>query len=384
MKKILTFLLAAIAMIPIAGCGNDKTPEPEPSDDPSVDPTPEIIPNQEEVDELKALLVKQDLSPFYERMFASFFKQEYTSYSSAYEDETESIDFFRYVGTGAYGFFYSVEEEQYDEIMAKDNHNLFDFLVKSVSDYEMLQSAYINSYSYEGEDGEGTGEEEKIDIYYSQHLHSLFNNNNLQVSNQLSYEDRLNEKDNVERSFNGLIDLDSLTSTISTSFLMNLFQRATLFDGQRNTEFLDGLYYDICKDLLTKNDKEISDFIITNGVVIEDGEEYTEVHFKIEDDSIKEILANNDIIPGNLKGTLYYDKDTGSFELYEYQIIYMNSDVSDDGFSVHAATMNFQATGYSRHKTYEEIPWITPNPVVYDDASQYITDLVGEVIPPVR
>ena len=125
--------------------GNEKIDhQNEETDHPS-----EVIDNQNEVNEFKALLSKQDLSPFYERMFSSIFKQDYVSYTNSYGEEERNVDFFRYLGNGAYGYYYSVTREEYEEIMAKENVNPFDFITKGPGNYTLIQSANINTFSSE-------------------------------------------------------------------------------------------------------------------------------------------------------------------------------------------------------------------------------------------
>ena len=89
MKKILSILLL-LCLFVLASCnkpGNEAIDTQSKEVDTQTDPPSEEIDNQNKVDEFKTLLSKQDLSPFYERMFSSTFKQDYVSYTNSYGEE---------------------------------------------------------------------------------------------------------------------------------------------------------------------------------------------------------------------------------------------------------------------------------------------------------
>ena len=367
MKKIIFMFLILTNLLTLASCNNKENLH---------------IDNQKEVDEFKTLLDKQDLSPFYERMFSAMFKQDYVSYMNSYGDEEDKgIDFYRYSGTGTYGYYYSVTQEEYEDIMEKENVNPFDFISRGPGNYSLLQSAHINTFSSELVDG--LEKNQTQDFNFIQNLNSLFDDNDLQVYNDLKLYDEYVNEPYLEKKFNGKVNKEALLEVVSTSWLTDTIQRICAFDGQECTEFLDGLYYDICRDLLTKNDKEISDFIKNNNIVISEGEEYLELSFDLNDEDIKEIMIDNDIFPGTFNGTLYYDKEDGSFERYLYEINTVNNTFDEEELYISSTKLKFEATGYSYHNTYEKVPYINPDPVVYTDAYEFVIDMVDNIIPPI-
>lgn len=367
MKKIISMLFLLTCLFILASCNNTESVK---------------IDNQEAVDEFKALLNKQDVSPFYEKMFSAIFRQDYVSYTNSYEDEEErNVDFFRYFGSGAYGYFYDVTQEVYNEIIATENVNPFDFIARGFGNYSLLQSANVNVFSSEMIDG--YEERSTRDFEYSQRLDSQFDDTNFQLYNSFTMKDNNSDNPSVSTKFNGIVNKDSLLEVVSTSWLTDTFRKICAFDGQKNTEFIDGLYYDVCRNLLNKNDKEISDFLKNNKIVINDGEEYTELSFEINDEEIMQNLIDNDIFPGSFNGTLYYDKESGSFERYYYQINYIANEIDEESTCTTSSILRFEADGYSYHHTIEKIPYIEPNPVEYTDAYDFVNDIVDNIIPPI-
>lgn len=364
MKKKLLFLSAIAAIASLTGCNRENP-----------------INNQAEVDALKALLNKQDLSPFYERSFSAMYNQSYSVYSNNVREDGEDIQFFRYYGVGAYGYYYSVSEEQYEEITSQDEVNPFDFMVKGVSAYDIRQSLDIDSYSFENDDQYITPIEVRQTFEYWQNLTALFSNGNFQVDTKVTIDDKLNDDHDEVIDFNGVIANDILLETVSTSSLNELFLQMEMFDGQRNTEFLDNLYYQTCEELLTKSDSELSEFININHIEIKEGETDTEVTFKIEDETIRNILSENDVFPGIIKGTLTYDKETGEYKSYSYDIDYMNNEIGEDGATIHSASMSFECVGYSTHKAHEGSIYVRSDPVEYTDGEEYISTLSEKAIP---
>ncbi len=387
MKKFLSKLLLMTCLLVLVSCSSKKEEpdkEPEEIDNQSevIDDQTEVIDNQANVDELKALLNKQDLSPFYERTFASMYKQDYVTYINSYEDDEErSIDFYRYLGTGGYGFFYSVSEDVYNEIIEKDNVNPFDFITRGSGNYSLIQSAKVNAFTSEMVDG--MEKRTTRDINFSQRLDSQFDDNDYQLYNSLELTDNTGVIPNQSKEFNGKVNKEELLEVVSTSWLTNTIQKVCAYDGQKNTELIDDLYYEVCKSLVNKTDKEISDFIKNNNIVISDGEEYKELAFELNDENIKQILVDNDIFPGTFKGTLYYDKVSGSYEKYSYEINLVNNGFNEEGGYVTSSTLSFFAEGYSYHSAHGSIPYIKPNPVVYTDAYDFVNDVVDNIIPPV-
>ena len=391
MKKIISILLLLTFLFALVSCNNSEnevidnqskeTDTQSEEVDTQTDNPGEVIDNQQEVDEFKALLNKQDLSPFYEKMFSSMFRQDYVSYINSYDDEDKNIDFFRYSGNGAYGYFYSVTREEYEEIMAKGDVNPFDFIVRGPGNYSLLQNAKINTLSSELVDG--FDKTSTSDLSYYQRLDSQFDDTDLQVYSSYEINDKAGDIPTKKAEFNGKVNKAALLEVVSTSWLTDTIQRICAFDGHKTTEFLDGLYYDVCRDLLNKTDKEISGFLKTNNIVISNGEKYTEVSFELNDDAIKQILIDNDIFPGSFKGTLYYDKEAGSFEEFMYEINYTNNEFDEEEAHIYSSTLLFTATGYSYHHTYEGTPYFNPDAVVYADAYEFVNDMVDNIIPPI-
>jgi len=372
MKKKLFILSIVSITLCLVSCGKNK--HEYPSD------TSSSGEEQIDVSEFKELLSKQDVPPFYEKSFASIFEQNYSEITTSIEDGKE-IEYFKYNGIGMYGFFYAVNEHDYEEIMSKDDSNPFDFIIRSnMSEYELLQSATIDTYQPETEDDK----ESRTSLKYYQHLQGLSKNNTFQLFNEFTLKNLLDESEEESRKYNAIVDKELLLDSISTTSLSDLFQRITTFDGQSVSEFLDALYYTIIEDLLDKSDLELSNFIQKNHLEINEGETYLEVSFKIEDENIQETLSENDIFPGIISGTLYYDKEDGSFQQHEYEISYKNSEVSEDGLSLNTASMTFKVNSdsFSHNSTFEREPYIQPEPIEYTDGNEFVKDMIEEIIPP--
>ena len=84
------------------------------------------------------------------------------------------------------------------------------------------------------------------------------------------------------------IDKELLFGSVSTRTFRQLFSQVNLFDAPGNSEHLDKHYYSICRDLVSKNDKEISDFLLANQVSIEEVENNIEVNFVYTDVDLEE------------------------------------------------------------------------------------------------
>ncbi|MBO6285339.1 MAG: hypothetical protein J6O18_03375 [Bacilli bacterium] len=338
---------------------------------------------EEGVDELKALLQKQDLSPIYTKMFTSFFLQDYNVFARTVEDEEQGTRFYTYRGGGAFGCLYEVDEEAYAEVNSLENPNFFDYLVHGKGSYGLVQTADLLSYDYEVE-----GEEVALDSlksqFFIQQLDANFGEGAIQVSNSLRYQDKTSEEYNPGQSFNGIIDKKLLFDTITVRAFSEIFAHTNLYDGQRTCETLDRIYFEVLRGLNGKTDAELADFIAKNHIRIDEDEEgHTLVHFKIEEESLRDTLVENDIMPGDFEGTLTYEKDSGKFTAYDYKIVYVvEESVTSDVINVNSASMEFSASGYSWNQRYEDDLYIEPDPVVYTDADAFLEDIVKEVIPP--
>ena len=338
----------------------------------------------EEVNKLKALLSKQDLSPAYAKMFVSTFTQNYNVLSSISGEEDEEgaeTRFYSYRGGGMFGCLYEVSEEAYEEVEALKSHDFFDYLSRGTGDYGLLQAATLVSYLYEK--GEAETQKSLQSLDFTQSLDARFTDETVQVTNSLFVKDVVEGGFDIDsrQYFNGLIDKKTLFDTITPNALSNLFARTNLFDGQRSCEVLDRIYFDAVRELSHKTDAELGAFIDENAIQIEDEGENTLVHFNLEDEAIRAILDENDIIPGDFEGTLTYEKESGRFASYEYRIAYVSNE--SDGGNVHTASMEFKASGYSWKQEYDGELYIDPNPTVYEDAETFLDDVLEEVIPPV-
>lgn len=114
----------------------------------------------------------------------------------------------------------------------------------------------------------------------------------------------------------------------------------------------DRIYFATVKEPCSKSDAELSDFIAKSEIAIEEEDENTLVHFKVGDEGLQAILDENDIFPGALEGTLTYEKESGEFTAFDYQIVYVANERDADGYNVHTASMEFKASGYSWNQKY--------------------------------
>ena len=94
------------------------------------------IANIETVNELKALLDKQDLSEFHSKSLATTFTQEY-DVLDVYKDEDErTSSYFNYIGLGFLDFYYDLASEEYDSIVDENgNVNVFDAIKEGEGGY---------------------------------------------------------------------------------------------------------------------------------------------------------------------------------------------------------------------------------------------------------
>jgi len=338
--------------------------------------------NMEEVGKLKALLAKQDLSPIYTKMFVSTFTQNYEYFSSTHGEGIEAeTQFYSYRGGGMFGCLYEISEEAYQEVEALENPDFFDYLSYGRGSYGMLQTAAVASYHYDRDDARRSESVQTVD--YFQRLDSVFGDDTLQIYNSLNYTEELGGAYDHQQSFNGIVDKKALFDTISPRALSNIFARTSLYDGQRSCETLDRIYYALLVDLSKKSDAALDTFITENAIRLEENEKNTLVHFRIADGEVRTLLSENEIIPGVFEGTLTYQKETGSFDAFNYKVVYLDNDSDDSNGNVFTASMQFRGEGYSWNKRFEEDLHIEPNPTVYDDPEAFLDDVVKEVIPPV-
>lgn len=383
MKKAFFYPLLLLT-IALPSCGNGATSSEASTVESSADSSVSSSVPAEEVNELKDLLSKQDLSPIYDKMFVSRFAQNYEAYSSnngSNEEEAES-HFYTYSGAGMFGCHYGVSEEAYAEAKSLGDPDFFDFLARGKGSYAMLQKGALVSYLYEADEEKIVNSLQCLD--FVQEVEARFTDDNVQVVNSLFHKDTLDGGFNIDtrQYFNGLIDKKTLFDTVTVRAFSDIFARTNLFDGQRSCEVLDRIYFATVKELSEKTDAELSEFIAKNDIRIEEEGENTLVHFTVGDEHLRAVLDENDIFPGAFEGTLTYEKESGEFTAFDYRIVYATHQVDETSGYVHNTSMEFKAEGYSRHQKYDEDLYIDPDPTTYDDAETFLEDVVEEVIPP--
>ena len=341
-------------------------------------------PSSEEVDKFQSLIAKQDLSPIYDKMFTSQFTQDYEAYSSsnAVEEESET-HFYTYHGAGMFGCLYEVSEAAYAEVSALANPVFFDYLARGKGSYALIQQGSLVSYLHEAE-GEATKSSLQNREFF-QSVEARFTEESVQVVNSLGTKPTIGEGAyNVAeiQSFNGIIDKGVLFDAITVRALSDIFARTNLFDGQRSCETLDRIYLATVKELSSKTKAELSEFIVSNDIHLEEDGENILVHFKVGDEKLRATLEENDIIPGTFEGTLTYEKESGKFSAYDYKIAYVTNETDGGSGAIHSTSMEFKASGYSWNQKYDKDLYIDPNPTVYDNAETFLDDVIKEVIPP--
>lgn len=335
------------------------------------------IPNQEDVDNLKSLLAKQDLSPFNEKAYFSQYQQNFTVYTNHMDDDGKSIDFYNYRGSGNFGYYYNVDKEVYEETIKKEGLNTFDIMCQGLGYYGLIQYATINSFLND----EYEEREDNERFTYIQQLQALFDDTNLQIDNMYLFSD-FNDDENMDyRLFNGIIDKETLFGAYTTAALSNVFSRVNIYDGPGYCETIDELYYQICLTLSESSDKEISDFILNNEVAYAESDKYSELSFALKEDKYIEQLIDNDVLPGTIKGTLYLDKETKELDSFEYRIIHFEEEADHNENFIRTASMDFKVEGYSRHGKHEDDPSLSEEPVVYTDAHEFMDQVIAQVLP---
>ena len=361
MKKALSFPLFALSLLALPSCGGG-------------------IPNQETVDRVKSLLSKQDLSPATEKIFAASFVQNYDVFSSTHQDQRQATRFHSYRGGGAFGCAYKVSQEAYEEAMRQKEPDFFEFFARGEGGYGLFQGASVTSSYYE-RDGEDVRNEPSHNENFLQNMQVNFGTDEVQVASILLYSEGAEGSNTRSQKFNGLLDKTTLFESISVRSLSDLFARTNLYDGQRSCEVLDRVYEDTLRGLKESSDAKLSDFILQNHVAIEEKEGDLLVTFELEDKEIRSLLSEKDIIPGTLRGTLTYDKNTGAFTGFDYKIIHLCNEIDASGNHVYSASMEFSATGYSKNEEFEGDIYITPDPEFYEDGNLFLADMAAGIIP---
>ena len=362
MKKALLFPLFALALFTLPSCG-------------------ETIPNQEAVDAMKALLSKQDPTLAKEKVFTATFTQNYDVFSSTHQgQQNQTTRFHSYRGGGAFGCAYKVSQEAYEEVLKLSDPDFFDFFARGEGGYGILQGASISSSYYEA-DGEDTRNEPMQNENFMQNMQVNFGQSDLQVASSLLYSEGKDGSNTHSKKFNGQLGKSALFESISVRSLSDLFARTNLYDGQRSCEILDRVYDDTVASLKGKSDKELSDFILKNRVETKEKEGSTLLSFELQDEAILSLLLEKEIIPGTLTGTLTYDKSSGAFTGFDYKIVHLRSETDASTGHVYSASMEFTAVGYSKKEEFQGDMYITPDPEVYENGDQFVTDMVAGIIP---
>ena len=386
-RKILPIILFPL-ILSIASCGREgkssdsvteaSTDTQKTGEGKSSDTIPEeTIDNQEDVDYLKSLLAKQDLSPFNEKYFSSMYTQNFTVYTNSMDDDGKFIEVINYNGAGGVAYYYDVDEEVYSQVIENENINIFDIMCQGYGCYELTQNATVNSYL--NDEFEDKIDQERSTFF--QDVGAQFTDTTLQIANTYLFVDFYDDEDREYRLFNGIIDKEILFGSYTTKTLSNLFSRINVYDGPGFCETIDSLYYQICYSLLESSDKEISEFIINNNVEYDESKNYLELSFELKEDKYIEYLSEHDVIPGIIKGTLHIDKETKALDSFEYRIIHFEEDTDLSTNYIHTASMEFKAEGMSRHGEPESGPYMDEDATVFTDPTDFIEQVTEQVIP---
>ena len=343
------------------------------------------IPNQEEVNAVKEILNKQDLSKFYTKTLQGMYTQEYDvlDINNDYDfenfnddEEHKTSSYFNYGGYGMFGYYYDLSEEQYNSIVdEKGNVDTFDAIATGTGSYGITQLSRTMSFNREGS-FEATVH--NLDIFQSLTLKTT--KQDVWVYNSLDVTDHGSFDGDLTQTFNSSINKELLFSSISTRVFRELFSKIDLFDTTGNIEHLDKLYFSICRDLVTKSDKEISDFLLANQVSIQEEEDNIKLSFVFSADDIEE-EEEDYIFPGAIKGSLSFEKETYKFSDFNYEIIYRVETYDEETGSVKLVNTKFTCQGVSTHELPED-PWEPIDPVVYGDVSEFLKDVNEQVVPP--
>ena len=336
----------------------------------------EIIVNQKDVDNLKALLARQDLSPFNEKAFMAEFRQNFSVYTNLIGDDGKYIEFINYNGLGNVGYYYDVDVETYKQLIEDKNTNTFDIMCQGYGYYGLVQYATTNSFLND----EFEEKEDRERSTYIQQVQAQFDETNLQIQNYYIFSDYFDDDNNDYRIFNGTIGKDILFGAYTTEVLSNVFSRINIYDGPGYCETIDSFYYQICFSLLESSDKEISEFIINNNLQYAESDKYSELSFELQEEKYIEQLDESDIIPGAVKGTLYLNKETKELDSFEYTIVHIEESFDQSSNYVHTASMEFKANGYSHHGKHEGEPSMEEDPTVFTDPNEFMDQVIMQVI----
>lgn len=80
-------------------------------------------------------------------------------------------------------------------------------------------------------------------------------------------------------------------------------------------------------------------------------------------------------------GKLKYDKATGSFNEFYYEIKYAEGKYDEETGSLKTANMIFTCQGKSKREPMGDM-WVPDELTIYDDVIEYLETVTKEVIPP--
>ena len=376
MKRIVLLFFPLI--LSLASCGGN-------SPTPSTDSETEVIPNQEAVNKVKEILDKQDLSKFYTKALQGMYTQEYDvlDINNDYdfesfndEEDPKTSSYFNYGGYGMFGFYYDLSEDQYNSIVdEKGNVDTFDAIATGTGSYGISQLSRAMSFNREG-----STEATVYNLDISQTLMLKTTKQDVWVYNTLDVTDTGIFDGDLTQRFNSSINKELLFSSISTRVFRELFSKVDLFDTTGNIEHLDKLYFSICRDLVAKSDKEISDFLLANQVSMQEEEDNIKLSFVFSADDIEE-EEEDYIFPGAIKGYLTFDKETYQFSDFNYEMIYRMETYDEETGSVKLVNTKFACQGVS-YRGLPDDPWEPKDPIVYDDVPEFLKDVNEQVVPP--
>ena len=335
------------------------------------------ISNQEVVNEIKELLNKQDLSEFHTKSMGTMFTQEYDVLDLDKDDEEKYASYFNYIGLGFLDFYYVLNEDQYDSVIDENGDiNTFDAIaIGDDCGFRIMQSANTTSFFRDG----GTPADVQ-NLNLVQNMTIKTTDEDVLIDNSFIVTDTSSFDYSTRQEFYGAINKELLFDSISIESFRDTFTRVHLFNAPGNIEYLDRLYYLKCRELVNMSDKEISDFIIENQISISEGEETILVNFVFPNDNLDDEYAEN-IFPGAVEGTLTYDKETGEFALFEYQIKYNYYSYDEETGSNKLINTVFNCAGISSHEKLGELS-MAADRVVYDDVVEFMNDVSEQVVPP--
>ena len=369
MKRTIFLLIPLI--LGLASCNNKATPNTSSSD--SSNP---IIPNIEVVNELKALLDKQDLSVFHSKAIGTMFTQEYDVLDVDRDDDERASNYFNYVGLGFLDLYYDLSNEGYDAIADENGEvNVFDAIKEGEGGYRITQSADATSFFRDG----GTSAITK-NLSISQQMTLKTTEQDVYVYNILDVTDSDTFDYEARQRFNGSINKELLFDSISTRSFRDIFSRANLFDAPSNIECLDRLYFNICRKLKEMTDQEISVFITNNNISLEEVEDDIKLSFVLNKNEIDEQYEDV-VFPGDIVGTLTYDKSTGEFDEFSYKISNLAETYDEQTGSFKTANMVFECMGKTAREPMGDM-YIADDPTVYDNVINFLEDVSEQVVPP--